>query len=392
VATQTYEGIVKVRRNDIDWLRIIAVLLLFPFHTARIFNLGEQFYVKSTVLSEPLSYIIALLGPWHMPLLFCLAGASTWYALNHRSASQYAGERLSRLAVPFAIGVFLLVAPQSYIGLLDHGGNPGSYFSWYPNFLHLKTGDMDGYFLGGHTWGHLWFIIHLFFYSLIALPVFVLLRKKTGRRVVDFLARIASKPVVILLFGLFTVPAALVPDIAGGNPVFLGVTFILGYLMVADARFEQAIDRHKLAALILGPVACIPVAYLAINQIEFSGWAGSVYELYTKILMPWICIVCFLGYGRRYLTKGGRVLKYAATSSYPVYLLHQTVIVALGYVVLKGSWGTGWSFAAIMIGSVAGSFLGYEIVRRINPVRVLFGLPWIKRKVTVAQPVATKAI
>jgi peptidoglycan/LPS O-acetylase OafA/YrhL len=26
------------RRYDIDWLRILAVLLLIPFHTARLFN------------------------------------------------------------------------------------------------------------------------------------------------------------------------------------------------------------------------------------------------------------------------------------------------------------------------------------------------------------------
>ena len=26
------------RRYDIDWLRVLAVLLLFPFHTARIFD------------------------------------------------------------------------------------------------------------------------------------------------------------------------------------------------------------------------------------------------------------------------------------------------------------------------------------------------------------------
>ena len=43
------------RRYDIDWLRIAAVLLLIPFHTARVFNVGEDFYAKNPQLSDALS-------------------------------------------------------------------------------------------------------------------------------------------------------------------------------------------------------------------------------------------------------------------------------------------------------------------------------------------------
>ena len=36
-----------VRLHYIDWLRVLAVLLLFPFHTLRVFNVGDPFYVKA---------------------------------------------------------------------------------------------------------------------------------------------------------------------------------------------------------------------------------------------------------------------------------------------------------------------------------------------------------
>ena len=127
------------RRYDIDWLRIIAVLLLFPYHTARIFNLDEEFYVKSASLSKALSFFVEYLGPWHMPLLFFLAGASTWFALSHRSGARYAGERFKRLAIPFIFGLFVIVPPQSYLGLLSHGGAPGSFFGWVSKFRHLTA-------------------------------------------------------------------------------------------------------------------------------------------------------------------------------------------------------------------------------------------------------------
>ena len=39
----------KQRRYDIDWLRVFAVLLLIPFHTAQLFN-NYDFYVKNSEL------------------------------------------------------------------------------------------------------------------------------------------------------------------------------------------------------------------------------------------------------------------------------------------------------------------------------------------------------
>jgi len=50
------------RRYDIDWLRIIVILLLFPFHSARIFDFWEPNYVKSADLSWGLSWFIVIVG------------------------------------------------------------------------------------------------------------------------------------------------------------------------------------------------------------------------------------------------------------------------------------------------------------------------------------------
>jgi fucose 4-O-acetylase-like acetyltransferase len=100
---------VKERRNDLDWVRVLAVLLLVPFHAARIFDIFETFYVKNDTLSPWLSHIVVFfLNKWHMPLLFLLAGASSWYALRFRSGARYLGERLKRLPVPFVFGTLVL--------------------------------------------------------------------------------------------------------------------------------------------------------------------------------------------------------------------------------------------------------------------------------------------
>ncbi|MBN1320818.1 MAG: acyltransferase family protein [Thermoleophilia bacterium] len=384
-------AVTTTRRYDIDWLRIIAVLLLFPFHVARIFNVGDEFYAKSDTLSTGLTYLITYLEPWHMPLFFFLAGASTWFALSRRSGGGYAWERLKRLLVPFLFGLVVLIPPQSYLGMLGHGGEPGSFFNWLPTFFHLDPVDPDGYFAGGLTFGHLWFIIHLFLYSIILLPLVLFLRRGAGKRLVDLLARAATKPVVILTFGLLATPAMLVPDLAGGNPIRLAVPFLLGYLVVSDVRFERAVDKHKLVALILGPVACVAVAYYsATDGPGLTGWASEAYGFYAGIMVPWFCIVAFLGYGRRFLNRGGAVQRYAAEASYPVYLLHQTVIVAVGFVTLKTGLGVPLSFTLILAGSFVGTVLAYELVRRVNVLRLMFGLKW-RRRSTLAPQAAPSA-
>ncbi len=372
--------IANTRRYDIDWLRIIAVLLLFPFHVARVFNYGDEFYAKSLTLSKGLTWIVVYLDHWHMPLFFVLAGASTWFALSRRNSAHYAGERVKRLLIPFLFGLVLLIPPQSYLGAVSHGNDPGSFFAWFPHFFHLNSADEGGYFLGGLTFGQLWFIFHLFIYSLVALPIFLFLRRGAGRKLVGLLARAATKPGVILLFAALAIPAIWVGDFAGGNPVWLGIPFILGYVLVSDARFERAIDRHKLVALILGPVALLAVTYFEVNGgLGLTGWAGTVYKIYSSVFVCWFTIIAVLGYGRRYLNRGGAFQKYAATASYPVYLLHQTAIAAVGVAVLKGGLGVPLSFALILLGSFVASVAAYEAMRRVNVFRFILGIKGTKR-------------
>ncbi len=49
-------------------------------------NPWDPFYVKNTETSSFLSYaVILFLNQWQIPLLFLLAGASTWFALRFRN-------------------------------------------------------------------------------------------------------------------------------------------------------------------------------------------------------------------------------------------------------------------------------------------------------------------
>jgi glucans biosynthesis protein C len=129
------------RRVDLDWLRILAVLLLVPFHSALVFVLNPQsvMYVKDTVNSPFLDRAAGWVHQFHMPLLFAVAGASTWFALGGRTPGQYARERVLRLLV-------VLLPPMTWITSLAAGRTESLARHWL-GFFRIDGSDLAG--IGG---------------------------------------------------------------------------------------------------------------------------------------------------------------------------------------------------------------------------------------------------
>jgi len=219
--------------------------------------------------------------------------------------------------------------------------------------------------------GHLWFIAYLFGYSLLALPLFLFLKRERGRRVMDKLGHFFSLPGMIFLFIL---PIALMDYLLYGfspNPLYFFTFFLLGYLLLADDRFEQAIGKNKLIGLIIGTLWFV-VRYILISQrIRMPIWLGYL----TRGVVSWCCLIALLGYGKQLLNFTNRFLKYQSEASYPVYILHQTIIIAIGYFVIRWRMGVFPKFIIIVAGSLVVTFALYEVlVKRTNLTRFLFGM------------------
>ena len=157
-----------MRLKYVDNIRIICILLLFPFHTAMIYNnWNEAFYItgKPSIIA---SLFVTQVYPWWMTLLFTLAGVSSFHALNSKTNKEFIFERLKKLFVPFLFGIILIVSVQSYIADIFYNNYKGSYFShlkiFFTKFTDLTGGD------GGFTPGHLWFVLYLFVISLVMFP------------------------------------------------------------------------------------------------------------------------------------------------------------------------------------------------------------------------------
>ncbi|MCU6793364.1 acyltransferase [Paenibacillus sp. WQ 127069] len=107
-----------MRKDYIDWLRNIGILYLFVYHTAGIFDDHNPFYIKG----EPnaFSSLVIHSSFWFMPVLFLLAGMSSFYALQRRTAAHFIKERFLRLLIPLGIGALIIFPPQGYYARRFH--------------------------------------------------------------------------------------------------------------------------------------------------------------------------------------------------------------------------------------------------------------------------------
>ena len=357
----------QTRRYDIDWLRNIGILLLFPFHSARVFDYWDPFYVKSESLNWPLSFFIAGTSFWFMPLLFWLAGSSSWYALQFRSSRQYVKDRNSRLLIPLVFGLLLIVPPQGYFAKWAHHGESGNYFSFLKNYF-LDFSDLSGYF-GTFTPAHLWFILYLFVLSLVAFPLFIFLKNHHTTGKMERFHQFFSKPVVFLSFFLILAVTQVLPAPGGQNPFYFLVILIMGFITASYPTYQEMFNRIRFIAL-LALIILVPSWMMLIYHHQFD-----ILTTLIRSLNTWFALIVILGYGNKYLNFSHKLLPYMNEAAFPVYIVHQSVLVMVGFFILKLRLGIYSEYLLIMGSTLVISLIMYEwIIKRTALTRGIFGV------------------
>lgn len=364
-----------MRRNEIDWIRNIGVLLLFIFHTASIFTYYEPWYIWSENKSWLATIVFILCIPWHMPILFFLAGASSRFSLDNRSKKKYILERIKRLLIPFILGMLILVPPQGYFARVSRGKSVGNYFEqWKYFWTNISNIPYDG------SWGpaHLWFILYLFIISLISLLIIKSFEK-------DFIKKLLSKLKYKLLGKyslIFMILILFVSDlthlaIAEKNILTFLIVYLMGYIVYGDEDYLKHIDKSKRKSIVIA--FHLAVLYMGVilyyYKLNYSDNViiESVLSIIRNGLMITI-IVAVIGYGRKYLCKSGQTLKYLNNACFPVYILHQTFIVIIGYFVIELELPVYSLSLIIMLSSIFITFASYEALKRIKVMKFLIGI------------------
>jgi len=233
----------KKRRYEIDWLRNCIIVLLIPFHTARIFDYWEPNYVKSLELSWTLSWFIAIIGYWFMPLMFWLAGSASWHALKFRTGFAYIKERISRLFIPLVFGLAFIVPPQGFLAKLKDITYDKNYLEFLSVYFR-DFSDLSGY-LGSFTPAHLWFILYLLAFSIVGLPILLRLKKESGRKALTNISQSLSISWILVLGVMLVTITEALPSPGGKNPFYFFFIFLAGYISSGAKGFDDALCKSE---------------------------------------------------------------------------------------------------------------------------------------------------
>ncbi len=379
---------IKERRADLDWLRVIAFWLLIYYHAAIAFIPGGIPMIQNAESSPVLQVMAGFLHEFRLALLFLISGVGVSFALRQRNKVQFMQDRAVRLLVPLIFGVLVIVPPMIFLEKQFIGAFSGSFAEFYPKFFTQGV-----YPHGNLSWHHYWFIVYLYLYCLVGWPIFAYFKRAAGRNELAhwsqrlsrggylYLAIVPLAVVEVLLRAWFPGFPDLIHDWANFSHWFM--IFTAGFLLASSRPLldrTQQLRRFSLA-LAMATTAMMFVQFWSAEEGHFTPLVNGETDIATyvwfcvlRVSNVWFWLLACLGFAGRYLQRPSRVLTYLNGAVYPLFCLHLTIIVALGFLIVPLDWSILMKYLAITTGTIVVSLGSYEILwRRIGWLRPLLG-------------------
>ncbi len=347
-----------MRRHYLDNIRTIAILLLFPYHTFMIWNnFGMKFYIWGGD-NNIISSLIVLAGPSFMPVLFVIAGMSARYSMIKRSTKEFIKDRVNKILIPFVYGMILLIPFQTlyarkFFFKYDRGISEN--FKYF--FTHVS--DLSGYD-GMFTFGHLWFLLYLFVIAFISLLV---IKKMPFEKVQSKINKVNIFEMILLFVPIFV--SYHIGNFSGQSVGKYLLLYFIGYYLFSDENIDKIINKKGLV-LSLFAVSQITLVVLYFKLgcyddllVSFAGWLGVL-----------SCIIV----GKLFLNRENKITNYFKKSSFPIYILHQTILVIVAYYTLIMINNIVLQMFAIIFGSFIITILFYEIISKIPILKKVIGV------------------
>lgn len=377
------------RRYELDWLRVLAFGLLILYHCGMYYVSDWGWHVKSTHQSEGLQSIMLWSGQWRMSLLFLISGSAVAFLLQKMTAGRFYWSRISRLLVPLGFGMAVVVVPQVYVEMASQGRLEGIGY-WQFWVAYLDQGSdlfVDNKTIGDWhvTWNHLWFLMYIYVYSLVALAGSLLLRLPIFASALSQLERHVAPVVMVVLIPLtlLYLNSHFLADVYPASNKFIGdyynhgryfLAFAMGIFFVRAPGYWLELQQWRKSALLAALLSYSGVLFLYHGGEFGTGTLERSLASFVWVSNGWLWILAVCGWAQRLLNTKNAVIRYLNGGVYCYYILHQTVIIALAYSLSPFALGPVLEPIVLVLITIALCLGGYEVLRQIPGLRLLFGI------------------
>jgi len=371
------------RRYDLDWLRILVFGLLILFHTGMFYVENWGWHAKSIYQSQFLENIMLIIEPWRMPILWLISGIAIRFIMAKVTVWRFITLRSLRLLLPLLFGILVVVPPQLYVEMSSNGDINMNYWQFLSEFVSSNSEVFDNHQSG--IWphidvNHLWFIRALWQYSMVLLCLIPLLNTQWVNRSTTWLFNQHGALAILLsTLPLFIIQISWEMEDARYP---LGFTLMLyGYLIGWNTLFWQRISQ-KIKPLIITFIICYCAFIVFYNLVWLDVIHGVPPEneailmlgMFNYSLMRILGVLTIFALSHKFLNVKSTKLSYFNDAVYPFYILHQTLILVIGYNLSKLHLGPVVEPILLIIFTVSACFVGYELIRRTELLRPFFGL------------------
>lgn len=242
----------------------------------------------------------------------------------------------------------------------------GSFLDFLPHFfdgVYLDFGGSGNFAFFGL---HLWFLLVLLIFSLLTIPLF----KKVASGNKFGVVHLFLLPLFLFVTGIIKTQG-----LGGWDLVFYLVIFIYGYYFFSSPTFKQTLKSTIKFHFILAVITSGIYIVWLMQALPQPGSAQGVIFYAVRTVNCWSLLLCIFFLADKYLSYSNSFLKYASEASMPFYVLHQPVIVFLGFLIRDVSWSipvklfvlAPLSFIVIMV-------CYHFVIRRFHILRFLFGM------------------
>jgi len=330
------------RFHDLDALRGLLMLLGVVLHAALVYSTQGEWVVSDTRRSPVFDAVYAVIHSFRLPTFFLLSGLLCGTGIA-AGPGPFLRSRAVRLAVPL-VATAILVNPVQVV-------------------LVSGPGDFREEFAGGRWVGHLWFLIDLLAYTLLAAGLLALRPRALAWQPPAF----GGTVVLVVPFVSAGIRWACDRWLGPGPALDVGELLYHLPFFAFGLWYLRNRDRARLRRMAVWAVLVLPVA--AIGPLDHLPGVG----LYTDAAESWAASLLCLYLGQALLDRPWRLTRGLAEASYTVYLFHQVAVVGLALVLLPEELPTVVKFLLVVTGGFVGPLaIHVYLVRPTPALRFLF--------------------